>query len=51
MWLKEIAKNSVNKENLVKSEWLKEVVKETNSNVSNIIPKKQFDPEKCLLKI
>lgn len=49
VWLKEIAKHSVNKENLVKSEGLKEVVKETNTNVANIIPKKQFNPEKMLI--
>lgn len=43
MWLKNIAKNQVNKENLVTSEWLKHAINSTNTSVKNIVPDKKIN--------
>lgn len=48
LWMKQISKLRVNKERLVQSPEIKTAVWETNSKVSEIIPKKEFDFESKL---
>lgn len=48
LWMKQISKLRVNKERLVNSPDVKQVVWETNSKVANIVPKKEFDFENKL---
>ncbi len=48
LWMKQISKLRVNKESLVNSPDVKEVVWETNSKVANIVPKREFDFENKL---
>lgn len=50
MWMKELAKFRVNKETIVLSPNVKWVIKETNSKVGDILPKKQLDFGKMLIE-
>ncbi len=45
LWMKKFAKNRINKENLVSSPNVKNVIGNVNKKVDNIVPKKQFDFE------
>ncbi len=45
LWMKNISKRRVHKENLVSSPDVKDVIWKVNSKVDDIIPKKQFDFE------
>ncbi len=49
LWMKQISKLRVNKEMLVQSPDIKNIVWKTNNKVDKIIPKKQLDFEKALV--
>ena len=49
LWMKQISKLRVNKEMLVQSPDIKNIIWKTNNKVDKIIPKKQLDFEKALV--
>jgi len=50
LWMKQISKLRVNKERLVNSSDLKQIIWETNNKVIEIVPKKQLDFEKLVIE-
>ncbi len=49
-WMKQISKLRINKERLVNSSDLKQVILETNNKVDEIVPKKELDFENLVIK-
>ena len=50
LWMKQISKLRINKERLVQSPEIKNVIWETNNKVAEIVPKKEFDFEKAVVE-